>query len=317
MEEGPNQTVVAACPPGMPSTDIDPWADEVLADPYPTYRTLRDLGPVVWLNRYAMAAFPRFAEVRSALARWQDYTSAQGVATSAMVNNALGPAIINTDPPEHDVFRTPLAAQLSVGALAPEAEGFAATAKALVDQVVAAGEFDGLADLARPYSLTVVSDLVGIPAEERDVFPHLAESAFNVMSGDNHRIGPGMGDFGELAQRCMRMAMTPDLLCPGRKGAEMVASGNAWALISYTWPGIDTTVNAVASALYRFAAHPDQWQAVRANRGLIAGAFAEVLRLHTPVHHFTRVATTDQDIDGVTLPAGHQGADHVRQRQPG
>lgn len=304
MSDDVTETNAAACPPGMPSTDIDLWADEVLADPYPTYRTIRDLGAVVWLERYGMAALTRFDAVRLALARWQDYSSAAGVATSAMVNAALPPAIINTDPPEHDTFRVPLAAQLTVGALAPETDAIRDTARALVERALAKGEFDGVADLARPYSLTVVSDLVGIPEAERDVFPHLAESAFNVMSGDNDRIGPGMAAFGEIAQRCMRMATTPDLLCPGRKGAELVENGQGWALISYTWPGVDTTVNAVASALHLFATHPDQWDQVRADPTRIPSAFAEVLRLHTPVHHFTRLATSDQDIDGVVLPGG-------------
>ena len=63
------QPAMPECLPGMPATDLDVWADEVLADPYPTYRKLRDIGPVVWLTRYAMAAFPRFDEVRSSLAR--------------------------------------------------------------------------------------------------------------------------------------------------------------------------------------------------------------------------------------------------------
>lgn len=60
----------------------------------------------------------------------------------------------------------------------------------------------------------------------------------------------------------------------------------------------------MASALYRFAAHPEEWDKVRNDRSLIPSAFAEVLRLHTPVHHFTRVVMSDQEIDGVVLPAG-------------
>ena len=63
-------------------------------------------------------------------------------------------------------------------------------------------------------------------------------------------------------------------------------------------------MNAVASAVYLFAEHPDQWDLVRGDRSLIPSAFNEVLRLHAPVHHFTRVATSDQDIGGVVLPAG-------------
>ena len=44
--------------PGFPRSDVDLWDDTVLADPYPTYRALRDLGPVVWLERPGLLAFP-------------------------------------------------------------------------------------------------------------------------------------------------------------------------------------------------------------------------------------------------------------------
>ncbi|HEY4607757.1 MAG TPA: cytochrome P450 [Ilumatobacteraceae bacterium] len=293
----------ATCPSGMPATGLDLWSDEVLADPYPTYRHLRDIGSVVWLNRYGIAAFPRFAEVRSALGRWQDYTSAEGVSSSSVTNSAIPPNITSTDPPDHDGWRAPLAAQLSVASLTPEVEAMSATARSLVGRVLAMGSFDGVADLARPFSLTVVSDLVGIPESEREVFPELAESAFNVMGATNHRTGPGMQAFGEIAERCMRMAGS-GALCPGGRGVELVEAGQPLLLISYTWPGVDTTVNALASAVYLFARHPEQWEMVRSDRSLIPAAFAEVMRLHSPVHHFTRVVTSDQDVDGVLVPAG-------------
>ena len=160
-----------------------------------------------------------------------------------MANTAIPPNITSTDPPEHDVWRGPLAAQLSVGSLSVEAATMAATARHLIDGVLAMGSFDGVADLARPFSLTVVSDLVGIPEGERDVFPDLAESAFNVMGATNGRTGSGMQAFGEIAERCMRMAGS-GTLCPGRRGVELVEAGQPLLLISYTWPGVDTTVNA-------------------------------------------------------------------------
>ncbi|HEX3087533.1 MAG TPA: cytochrome P450, partial [Ilumatobacteraceae bacterium] len=303
MSDEPMHEMLPTNPPGMPATDLDLWSDEVLSDPYPAYRQLRDIGPVVWLNRYGIAAFPRFAEVRSALARWQDFTSAQGVSSSSIANTAIPPNITSTDPPEHDVWRAPLAAQLSVASLTAEAATMADTARHLIDGVLAMGSFDAVADLARPFSLTVVSDLVGIPEAERDVFPELAESAFNVMGATNGRTGSGMKAFGEIAERCMRMAGS-GTLCPGRRGVELVEAGQPLLLISYTWPGVDTTVNALASAMYLFATHPEQWEIVRNDRSSIPGAFAEVLRLHAPVQHFTRVATSDQDVDGVVVPAG-------------
>ena len=131
-----------------------------------------------------------------------------------MVNAALPPAIINTDPPEHDAFRGPLAAQLSVASLAPDASTIQATARAAVEHVLRVGTFDGVADLARPYSLTVVGDLAGLPSEERDALPNLAESAFNVMGAMNHRVGPGMQAFGVFVEQSMRLAQPGDV-APG------------------------------------------------------------------------------------------------------
>jgi cytochrome P450 len=145
MSGEPMHEMLPTRPPGMPATDLDLWSDEVLSDPYPAYRQLRDIGPVVWLNRYGIAAFSRFAEVRSALARWQDFTSAQGVSSSSVANAAIPPNITSTDPPEHDVWRAPLAAQLSVASLSEEAATMAATARLLVDGVLAMGSFDGSA----------------------------------------------------------------------------------------------------------------------------------------------------------------------------
>lgn len=290
-------------PSGMPTSDIDPWAPAVLADPYPAFAALREAGPAVWLEQHQLVALPRYEEVRAALTRWHDFTSAEGISASPMTNAAMPPNIISTDPPEHDVFRQPVATQLSQAALAADIAEIEATAGRFADAVAAAGRFDGVADLARPYSLTVVSDLVGFPEGERDAFPHLAEVAFNVMGATNERTGPGLQAFGEIVERCMRIATT-GVLCPGRRGVELVEAGQPLMLISYTWPGVDTTVNAVAAALHLFARHPDQWELVRRDRELIPSAFAEVLRLHSPVHHFARVATADVEFDGVTVPAG-------------
>src|SRR4029079_6419110 len=195
-------------------------------------------------------------------------------------------------------------AQLSVASLAHDAAAIQATARAIVENVLRDGTFDGVADLARPYSLHVVGDVAGLPAEERDGLPHQAESAFNAMGAMNHRVGPGMEAFGAFVEQAMRLAQ-PGALHPGCRAAQLVDGGQPLSIISYPWPGIDTTVNGVRSAVYLFAKHPDQWDLVRADRTLIPSAFNEVLRLHAPVHHFTRVSTSELDIDAVAPPAAH------------
>jgi len=52
MSAEPMYETLPTCPAGIPATDLDLWSDEVLSDPYPAYKQLRYMGPVVWLTRY-------------------------------------------------------------------------------------------------------------------------------------------------------------------------------------------------------------------------------------------------------------------------
>lgn len=76
------------------------------------------------------------------------------------------------------------------------------------------------------------------------------------------------------------------------------------AITSYTWPGLDTTVMAISSAVLLFAQNPDQWELLRADPSLAPSAVREVLRVHTPVQYFTRQTAVPADVGGVTLPSG-------------
>jgi cytochrome P450 len=290
-------------PPGCPSTGVDLWAEDVLVDPYPVFAELRALGPVVWLERYGVVALPRFEEVYAALADWRRFSSARGVGMDDQLNSFLGENPIASDPPAHDQYRKPLVDQLWPEALAPIVPAVQATATRFADQALRAGGFDAVADLCRPYSLTVVADLVGLPDDERGDYPGLAERAFNVFGPASERATDGFQAAAEIVSRAMSSA-EPGALIPGRRGEQLWDIGMPGLIVSYTWPGIDTTVNALSSAVLLFAQHPDQWADLRADRSLIPSAFNEVLRLHSPVHFFTRSVNEDVTVAGVALPVG-------------
>jgi len=286
----------------MPSSGLDLWSDAVLADPYPTFAALRAAGPVVWLERHGLAALPRYDEVHATLADWRRFSSARGVGVGEL-GNGLGESVIASDPPVHSAYRKPLAEQLSISALTSDVSEIEASARRFAEVVTRCGSFDAVADLARPYSLTVVADLLGLPESGREDYPGLADRAFNIFGPDGPRPLDAMGAFGEIVQRALDVTESGALV-PGRRGDGLCRMGRPFTLISYLWPGIDTTVNALSSAVALFAHHPDQWEAVRADRSLIPGAFQEVLRLHAPVHFFTRWVTEDVDVSGVRLDAG-------------
>jgi len=152
----------------MPSTDLDLFADDVIADPHLTYRELRDAGPAVWMSRYNCWVLPRYAEVFAALRDHEGFSSGSGVALNDVMNQATkGGSVLCTDPPVHDHLRRILATRLTPRALRGHSEDFARRAHLLVDELVEKGSFDAVADFSSAFPLSVVPDLLGVPADGR------------------------------------------------------------------------------------------------------------------------------------------------------
>jgi cytochrome P450 len=72
-----------------PRSGIELYATEALLDPFPLYKTLRDIGPVVWLEAYGMFILSRYADVKAALANWEVFSSAGGVTMNDEMNAKL------------------------------------------------------------------------------------------------------------------------------------------------------------------------------------------------------------------------------------
>lgn len=295
-----------------PASDLDLWDASVLVDPWPSYRTLQALGPVVHLTRHGLYGLTRYEGVRAALQDWETFSSAQGVGVDPGLNASSGRGILSTDPPLHDTRRRVLNPQLIPRSLTAHEPLIDARADELVAGLVAAGSFDAVHDLARPYSLGVVADLVGLPAQDREHLIDRATCAFNTFGPRNDLLEASMPGFRDLVAYAQRVAV-PGNLEPGRWGEQIydaAARGDIepdacpGLMLAYVWAGMDTTVNAIASAVWLFAEHPEQWDLVRRDPSLIPSAFNEVLRMHAPVQRFTRVTTRDVEVDRVTIPAG-------------
>lgn len=294
---------MTGAPAGCPVSTIDPWSDSVLLDPYAAYRELRDLGPAVWLEEHNIFALARHAEASAALSDHQRFSSAEGVAVEQDLNTRQ--SILTTDPPDHETHRRPTAVQLTTAALTADLGVFATVANELTDRLVAAESFDAVSDMASPFSVRVVADLCGLPEAGRERLGALGERAFNSIGPSNPRFADGKMAVGELVELTFEMGTSSDL-CPGTRGEQLVESGRLENLVHYTWPGIDTTVHALSSAVMLFAQHPDQWDLLRGDPSLCNSAFNEVLRMHAPVHTFSRVATETVEIGDVEVAEGQR-----------
>ena len=292
--------------------DVDLYCDDVLDDPYPHYTKLRDLGAAVWLPRNGLFAVSRHADVRAALFDHAVFSSAQGVAANERTNAIARGNLLASDPPEHDLLRKVVGAPLIPRAVAGLKATIEPTAEQLIERLVAQGSFDAATDLAAHLPVTIVSELVGLPAEGRQNMLKWAAATFDQLGGENERTAHARPVTQEMREYATNVA-TPDRLKPGSWAARLYeAAADGVVPISmcpvlmrdYLGPSLDTTIFATASMIMLFGQHPEQWELLRRDPSLVANAVNETVRLESPIRGFTRCLTRDHAVGGVPLRAG-------------
>ena len=68
--------------------------------------------------------------------------------------------------------------------------------------------------------------------------------------------------------------------------------------------GNETTRIAIAQGVLAFCQHPEQWDRLRADPGLIEAATDEVIRWSCPTHFMRRTAAADTELGGARIRAG-------------
>jgi cytochrome P450 len=293
-------------------SDHDPYTDKALLDPWPGYQHLRDAGPAVWLPKYQMYALTRYDSVRRALEDWESFPSRNGVMMNDRMNHVLRGNTLCSDGAEHDALRDVLRRPLTPRALRPVRDEITAEAEGVVEKLVARSSFDAATELANHLPVSVVSNLVGLPEQGRERMLVWAEEMFNCFGPMNDRTIASFPVLDEMMDYATNEAV-PDKLKPGSWAAgihDAVARGEVPAkacpamMVDYMGPSLDTTICAIANAVWAFANNPDQWDLVRSDPQLMPSAVNEVLRYDAPVHGFSRYVARDVDMDGVALPAG-------------
>jgi cytochrome P450 len=300
-----------------PASTVDPFSREFLTDPYPHHETLREAGPVVWLERYGVWAMARHQEVRDALTDHQTYCSSAGVGLSDFRKEPpwRPPSIIlEADPPLHTRTRAVLTRILLPAAINKLRATFEREAETLVARLVEQCEFDGIADLAEAYPLKVFPDAVGLAEDGRENLLPYGSMVFNSFGPRNDLFNNAMANAGPvrdwIMSKCSRAALAPGGLgmqiFDAVDGGELTEEEAGMLVRSFLSAGVDTTVYGLGNTLYCMARHPDQWTALRENPALIRGAFEEVLRFEAPLQTFFRTTTRATEMSGVALGEGEK-----------
>lgn len=316
--------------PDAPVLDEDPFSDANIADPYPFFERMRELGPAVFIAPHGYYAVGRHHEAGIVASDHARFTTEGGVGMSDIRKPGAWRTrspIAELDPPEHTRVRAALQKILSPLVIKTWKEKFAHRAEEVADQVVARGSVDGVADIAEAFVLDVFPSVLGV-----DVPPEriklTGELNFNQIGPNNERVArtleraaPIMDWYQQVLQR--------EYMLPGGFGEKIYQAEDAGDFDKGTAPfhvrtffraGVDTTIAGIGSTLKLLSEHPRQLALVKASPALIKGAFEEALRMESPAQVMFRTTTAEVELGGVRLRADtkvgyHMGAANRDPRQ--
>ncbi|WP_084780267.1 cytochrome P450 family protein [Planobispora rosea] len=295
-------------------------APEFVRDPYAQYAGLRDAGPVhpvdfppgmssflVIDHEHGRAALsdPRLAKnLQHGSALLQELAGA---------NPAFADNMLSSDPPNHTRLRRLVSRAFTprrVESLRPRVQEIT---DRLVDRMEGRGRADLLDDFAFPLPVTVICELLGVPAEDRDDFrvwsatlvvPSLDEEAVKRRDEVSGAIQTYFSRLIAERRAAPRDDMVSALAAP-RDGDETLTEPELIAMLTLLLiAGHETTANLIGNGMLALLTHPDQLRLLRERPGLIPDAVEEFLRYDGPLERATlRFATEDLRIAGVPIPA--------------
>jgi len=188
---------------------------------------------------------------------------------------------------------------------------------ALVDELIAPararGSMEVIQELAYPLPATVICELLGIPAADRErnrAWAEVVATTIDPMSTPEQRATAerAMAEWDPyiralLADRRKHpgTALLDDLLAVEEAGMKLTEDEIAANATFLFIAGHETTTGLIGNGLYALLRHPEQLAALRATPAMIENAVEELLRFDSPVQFASRVAIEPLELEGVTF----------------
>lgn len=194
----------------------------------------------------------------------------------------------------------------------------AAAVDELLRKAQSASQFDAIADFAYPLPVRIISELLGLPPHLYDRCITLSTDIANWLgnlrrNAEDTRLASAAvkeltGYFADVIRE-RQGTQHEDLLLhllldiaatePGITVEDIYAQ-----CVLLLVAGHETTRNLLGNGLYTLLTHPEELSEVRARPEIVPAVVEEILRFECPVQAFGRVAATELELDGVTVPAG-------------
>ncbi len=292
-------------------TAYSPYAADVQVDPYPFYAWLREDQPAYYNDTYDFWALSRHADVVKASRHPELFSSAQGVGP----DKSYGLSMITNDPPTHTRLRKLVHKAFTPMMINRYTDRIQTIIDDLLDDIEAKGEFDLIDDFAIPLPVTVIAEILGIPAEDQADFKRWSDDVIHFIGGtangkDREHLRQSWNEFRDYFNATMaarRNDPRDDVITALVQAHEDQDMLSEMEILNFCQlllvAGNETTTNLIANMMHAFHQHPEQWANLREQPDLVNNVVEEVLRYDSPIQLVFRTTTEALTFHGETIPA--------------
>lgn len=303
----------------MTELRYDPYDVMINADPYPSWKRLRDEAPLYFNEEHQFFALTRHEDIERALVSWETFSSAKGAIIELIQAGIEYPPgiLLFEDPPIHSVHRGLLSRVFTprkMNALEPKIRDLCAQA---LDPLVGGDEIDFIEHLGKQMPMKVIGMLLGIPEEDQAAIRDQADKNLRVEAGEKMHVGEekldiGGGSFEEYIEwRSHHPSddlMTELLTAEFEDETGVTRTLTREEVLTYVavvaGAGNETTTRLIGWAGKVLSDFPDERRLLVDDPSLIPGAIEELLRFEPPAPHVARSVTKDVEYYGQVVPAG-------------
>jgi len=306
------------------STPARPAAPQLVppeewADPHPHYHRMRTATPIMAVPEWDEFVFTRWEDCERIL---RDPTmssdpSHRRIEVPFMDFGGMErpSSMLMMDPPDHTRLRKLVSKAFTPRTVEQLRPHVADLVNEMLDDVDPSG-FDLIPSLAFPLPVTVICEMLGVPAEDRHLFGPWSSDASRMLDGDldDATIQRGLMAFMQLVnylngifeerRAAPRDDLLSALLAAEEEGDRLSEEELRSTVVLLFVAGHETTMNLIGNGTVAMMRQRSQWERLVADPSLAAGAVEECLRFDGPVHLTGRTATVPSVVAGVEIEPG-------------
>jgi cytochrome P450 len=304
---------------------FNPLAPEFIANPYPYYQRLRETAPM-HLTPLGFYVASRHADIATVLRDkrfGKDFAGRMSRRHGSEileepVYRSMRHWMLQQDPPDHTRLRGLVVRAFTARRVEDMRPRIQEIVDGIIDRVEARGRMDLIADFAFRLPVTVICDMLGIPAEDRELFftssrtggrlldpVPLSRAEIEQHNASNLAAAEYFHRLFELRRRQPGEDLTTQLVQAEEHGSKLSNEELTANVILLFGAGHETTVNLIGNGLLALHRNPDQLKLLREDPSLTAGAVEELLRYDSSVQVTGRTTLENVDeIGGIALAKG-------------